>query len=422
MMSEREQHKALDVDRFPWSYALEPREAPGWGGIVWMGTGGEVHFCVKNLARGGPWDDTYLAMRSSTDNGHTWGPFKTLRDEGGDEIWGAHHSIFRMKSGKLGLVYGDSKNFPDGHPGRDVGQGMMFRASDDEGETWSDPVLMKHGHAMCTNGHAMVLSSGRIVAPSFRWVSHDASAESEEFFAPSLSYCFVLVSDDEGETWQHSLSELFVSHYRAAYDLEEPTVVELADGRLLMHLRSQLGRMYRSYSNDGGICWSRPEGLPIAAAYTPTYLTRMPGGEILMMWNQSSRQEILTGCHRQRLSCAISRDEGGSWENFKNLESLDDTTVVSAPPDDRIEVIEQWEDAGYYQPLNTKRYHRAPGVVRICYPCVVFSRDEAVVTYDYGLGTLNDEEETDTAEARAVPVVGRYGIKCRTVPITWFLE
>ena len=413
----------LDVDRFPWSYALEPREAPGWGGIVWMGGGGEVHFCVKNVTRGRPeGDHRYLVMKTSTDNGRTWGEFRTLRDVNGDDIRGEHHSIFRMKSGKLGMVYGDNKLFTDGHPGRDEGEGMMFRESEDEGETWSAPVLMTHGHALCTNGHAMVMSSGRIVAPAFRWISHDATAESEEFYSPSLSYAFALVSDDEGRTWQRSLSELFVSHYRAAYDLEEPTVVELEDGRLLMHLRSQLGRMYRSTSEDGGITWSRPEGLAIAAAYTPTYLTRMPGGEILMMWNQSSRQEILTGCHRQRLSCAISRDEGETWENFKHLESLDDTTVVPPPPADRIEVIEQWEDPGYYQPVNTKRYNRAPGVVRICYPCVVFSGGEAVVVYDYGLGTLNEAREADAAEARAVQVEGRYGIKCRTIPVGWFLE
>ena len=47
---------------------------------------------------------------------------------------------------------------------------------------------------------------------------------------------------------------------------------------------------------------------------------------------------------------------------------------------------------------------------------------EAVVVYDYGLGTLNEAREADAAEARAVPVEGRYGIKCRTIPVGWFLE
>ena len=154
-----------------------------------------------------------------------------------------------------------------------------------------------------------------------------------------MSHSFCYVSDDEAQSWKKSLSELFVSIRRAAYDLEEPTVVELKDGRLLMHLRSQLGRMYHTYSNDGGINWSRPQPMPIASSYIPCYLCRIPSNDfLLMIWNQAARQDILTGLHRMRLSCAISKDEGKGWETFKNLELLDDTTVVPPPPADLVEV------------------------------------------------------------------------------------
>ncbi len=123
-----------------------------------------------------------------------------------------------------------------------------------------------------------------------------------------------------------------------------------------------------------------------------------------MIWNQVSRTEILCGHHRHRLSCAVSRDDGRTWENFKNLESLDDVTEVPPTPLDRMEVMEQWEDYGYYQPANRERYHRAPGVMRICYPDVRFVGDEAVIVYDYGAGTLGE---------------GVLGIKLRAVPISW---
>ena len=198
-----------------------------------------------------------------------------------------------------------------------------------------------------------------------------------------------------------------MSHYRAAYDLEEPTVVELADGRLLMDLRSQLGRRYRSFSDDGGISWSRPEPTSLASSYTPSIIRRMPDGKLLMIWNQILRGEILKGLHRHRLSCAVSEDEGGTWSHFKNLESLDDTTEVAPPPLDRIEVIEQWEEYGYHQPGNTERYHRAPGALRICYPDVVFVQDEAVIVYDYGAGVVGENV---------------HGIKLRAIPARWFTE
>ena len=281
----------------------------------------------------------------------------------------------------------------------------MFRESADEGRMWSDPVVVFPLFALCASSHVVVLASGRIVAPAFRWISHDSTGEAESFLAPSVSYSFTILSDDEGKTWKPGLSELFVSHYRAAYDLEEPTAVELTDGRLLLDLRSQLGRRYRSYSNDAGITWSRPEPLDIAGGYTPSMIRRMPTGELLMIWNQVSRGESLQGLSRHRLSCAISKDEGRTWENFKNLESLDDETVIKPPPSDRIEVIEQWEDPGHYQPGNTKRYHRAPGVLRVCYPDVAFVGSEAIIVYDYGAGTLGDSTG---------------GIKLRAVPVDWF--
>jgi len=328
-----------------------------------------------------------------------------MRDRNGECIRGDHNTVLRLPDGDLGLVYSEQKLFPSGHPGRCGGSGMMFRRSSDEGRTWSDPVLVYPLHALCCAGHALVLSTGRILAPAFRWISHDATGASESFNAPSVSFSFAVFSDDLGESWQPSLSELFVSYYRAAYDLEEPTVVELPDARLLMDLRSQLGRRFRSYSSDQGLSWSRPEPLPIASSYTPSIIRRMPTGDLLMIWNQISRQEILNGFHRHRLSTAVSRDQGATWENFKNLESLDDVTVVKPPPADRIEVLEQWEDYGYYQPSNTKRYHRSPGVLRICYPDVIFVGDEALICYDYGSGILTDQ---------------CHGIKLRAIPVDYF--
>lgn len=120
-----------------------------------------------------------------------------------------------------------------------------------------------------------------------------------------------------------------------------------------------------------------------------------------------SRQEILCGLHRHRLTCAIFGDEGRTWENFKNLESLDDVAVVKPPPSDRLEAIEQWEDYGYYQPVNTARYHRAAGVLRIGYPDVLFVDDDAIIVYDHGVGTLGD---------------GVGGIRQRIIPVSWFVE
>ena len=428
----------LDVDRFYHGYALVPEE-PGYLESVMVAgrNEGQVHLVYADRAdvheSGAGWTSSmseaardgshaYALMMKSSDNaGRSWSEPWSLLDGEGKPVRGFHYNPLRLPSGLLGLVY-SAHGVPGGHPGRNFGTVVAFRTSEDEGHTWSEPVRIDSHFGCCPAGHAIVLSSGRIVAPAFRWISplpgNEAEASSvwdQEGEGAGLSYSYAYVSDDEGKTWQMSLSELFVSVSRAAYDLEEPTAVELRDGRLLMHLRSQLGRMYRSFSNDEGITWSNPEPLDIASSYCPQLLTRMPTGDLLMVWNQSSRQEIVMGLHRHRLSTAVSKDEGQTWGHFKNLESLDERTEIPPPPRRWTQVVEQYERYGYRQPGDLSRYPRAPGVLRICYPNVLFRGDEAIIIYDYGYGTLSSEEAMPGAVAG-----NKLATKLRAVPVEWF--
>ena len=382
----------LDVDRFFHAVVVEPTTPPTWEATVVAGREeGEVHLVgIKtHVAETSPKGDyLYLRMKTSRDGGRTWGDFCELKDRAGGPVHGFHQSVFRMQSGRLGVVYNDTRLFPGGTPGRDLESGMMFRSSNDEGRTWSDPVVVYPYHAMCCSGRVVVLDSGRILAPAYTWLSHLITVESEA--RDNFSYSFVLISDDEGMTWRKSYSEVFLRRGLVAYHMGEPTVVALKGGRLLMDLRSDLGRRYFSYSEDDGVSWTKPAGMPIASGCTPAIIRRMPTGELLMIWNQVSRMESLRGHHRHRLSCAVSGDEGQTWENFKNLESLDNETVIPPPPADRYEAVDPTEDYAYLQPSDTDRYVRSPGVLRVCYPDVAFIGDEAVIVYDYGFGTVGD--------------------------------
>jgi sialidase-1 len=395
----------LDVERFFKLDILEP-VPPGYVEplIVEGEQSGHLWFVYSEVHT-----DQAIRFKVSADAGRTWHEQWTARDAADRDVVGFHISVMRLKSGGFGMIY----STPDqeyGHPGREDRKMVFYRFSNDGARTWSDPVRIDTTHSCCCTGHAMVLSSGRIVAPAFRWISPQSGNEAEDWNptdgipSTTFSYSFAHISDDEGKTWRRSLSELYISVNRAAWDLEEPAVVELRDGRLLMHLRAGTGRIYKSYSSDGGMSWTGPQPVHIASANAPCMIRRLPStGELLMVWNQASRQEIVSSRCRIRLSSAISADEGQTWENFKNLEALDDVTEVMPPPQGETIACGPYEVYGGLQPEPTTRYHRAPGILRICYPTIAFSADEAAIAYDIGGGVLPG-----------------MGARLRVIPVEWF--
>jgi hypothetical protein len=341
-----------------------------------------------------------MHMKTSADAGRSWGDPRPLVTASGTALSGFRTSPLLLASGALGLLWSG----PHVREGRDGP--LLFSRSEDLGRTWTDPIFVDPIFAVARNGTGTVLSEGRIIAPVFVWLSADATGASEDADF-SICYSFVYFSDDEGATWHKSGSELFVSRdlgRAGGYSFEEPVVAELADGRLLMYGRTEMGRPYRSLSADRGYSWSWPEPVHVASAYTPFLLKPIPGtADVLGVWTQASEEEVLAGLMRHRLTAAVSGDAGVSWEHFRNLESLDDTTRVAPPPDFRI----IRNESGYHPPTDTTRYHRTSVHLRVCYPSVAFVGDEVLVTYDFDAGP--DQP-------------GQHGTKLRILPRQWLTE
>jgi hypothetical protein len=59
----------------------------------------------------------------------------------------------------------------------------------------------------------------------------------------------------------------------------------------------------------------------LASSYSPCRLGILPGtGDMVVIWNQVSREEIRKGLRRCRLSSAVSSDGGRTWAHFKNID------------------------------------------------------------------------------------------------------
>ena len=123
--------------------------------------------------------------------------------------------------------------------------------------------------------------------------------------------------DDEGETWAQCDGKIYIwrqDGFGGMFPCDEPSIAPAGDGRLLMFMRTTLGVLYQSWSEDEGETWSMPEPTQLSSSYSPARLRAVPGtGDLVCVWNQVSAREIEAGGRRCRLSSAVSRDGGATW-------------------------------------------------------------------------------------------------------------
>jgi sialidase-1 len=176
--------------------------------------------------------------------------------------------------------------------------------------------------------------------------------------------CSCLLSDDGGRTWTRSRNVVDYPQRGAM----EPEVLEREDGRLLMHIRTQLGHIAVSESTDRGETWSPAKPWERRSPEAPATLRRVPStGDWLLIWNDTFAPGAGHGGKRTPLTAAISTDEGRTWTHRRNLETDRDHTYA--------------------------------------YTSVAFHRGRAAVTY-----YVRDE------------ITGRISSRFRSLPITWFYE
>ena len=268
---------------------------------------------------------------TSSDGGRTWSETQPLRDVNGDVISGRMLYPQRLKSGAIGGFVIPTRETREGP----YSYRIAFSRSEDEGETWSTPVSASEPYNNTVMHGATVTHTGRIVASVYTLIGKTLRQPSRVLFGDDLArvgahgwehfftYCFALLSDDEGATWRTNEGkgkwggggELFVTldfsaggHWRA----NEPVVAEVSPGHLLMVLRTPLGRFFQSWSSDNGTTWSHPEPTALAAALTPASLDRIPGtDDLLLIWNQASPDEIERGLSTSTRSSTCA--DTSSW-------------------------------------------------------------------------------------------------------------
>jgi sialidase-1 len=261
---------------------------------------------------GGDHDSAFLAGRYSEDGGRTWTEKDTvvLPNEGGMNIMSV--SLLRLQDGRIGLLYLRKNATDDCRP--------LLRFSEDEGASWSDPVCCIEepiGYYVVNNDRLVQLTSGELVIPAARH-----ALKGEKFSGRGKALC--ALSNDGGRTWRLSKS-LLEAPADIRTGLQEPGVIELKDGRLMMLSRTSGGCQYRSWSEDKGETWSKPEATEILSPVSPASFERIPStGDILLVWNDHSAIDPALKGKRTPFNTAISKDEGKTWEHTRTLEDNPD--------------------------------------------------------------------------------------------------
>jgi len=247
-----------------------------------------------------------IAGMFSEDEGRSWGEsFLVVENDAQQNVMSA--SLLRAGNGDLLLFYLRKNSDSD--------LKAVVRRSQDEAQSWGEETIVTPGpgyHVM-NNARVVRLSTGRLLAP-VAW-TEEAHGEKAHY----LSLCFI--SDDDGRTWRKGPGIVDLPKRGAM----EPGLVELKDGRVLMIIRTQLGTIHRAYSHDGGENWTEPEPSGLRSPEAPATIARIPStGELLLCWNNSLPDPDDHWGPRTPLTLAVSRDEGRTWEGFRDLETNKD--------------------------------------------------------------------------------------------------
>jgi hypothetical protein len=102
--------------------------------------------------------------------------------------------------------------------------------------------------------------------------------------------------------------------------LQEPGVVDLKDGKILMFMRNNSGLQYITYSSDQGESWTPAEPSTIKSPRSPASIERIPAtGDLLMVWNNNGGENKAIAGKRTPFNTGISKDEGKTWQGIRTL-------------------------------------------------------------------------------------------------------
>lgn len=291
--------------------------------------------------------DIDLLLKRSTDGGATWGPTQVVWDDGANTC-GNPCPVIDSRTGTIWLLLTHNRG-TDTEAAIVGGQSRGTRTvwvthSTDDGRTWARPVEITrdvkkpHWTWYATGpGVGIQLKNGRLLVPCDSKSDGGKTRESH-----------VIYSDDGGRSWK--LGGV------VGPDCNECQAVELADGTVLLNIRSYRGTHRRlvARSRDGGATFDRPvEDPALIEPVCQASILRLsgdPGG--ILFSNPASLK-------REKLTVRLSTDEAKTWAHARVLHAGPAAySCLTVLPDGTIGCLYERGEKHPYESLTFARFTR----------------------------------------------------------------
>lgn len=309
-------------------------------GLIVTAKGTVLAYCEARRTGKSDWDTIDIMLRRSTDGGKTFSPRQRIADVPGPHIKNPV-ALAQKLAEPTDITYNNAVGFAD----RDGSVHFLFCLeysrcfyirSDDDGRTFSKPVEITgtfekfrsdYDWKVLATGpaHGIQLRTGRLVVPI--WLSTGTGGHAHRPSVTSTIY-----SDDHGRTWK--AGDVAVPNTDEWINPNETVIVELADGRVMLNVRSESLKHRRlvTVSPDGSTGWSTPkfdDALlePICMASIVRFSAQPDGDKNRILFANPHNLSRLDGKDeegksrdRKNISIKVSYDEGQTWDVNKVLE------------------------------------------------------------------------------------------------------
>lgn len=258
-------------------------------------------FCEGRKNGRGDTGDIDLVMKRSTDGGKSWGKLEVVWDEA-DNVCGNPCPVIDAKTGTIHLLL--THNLRADTEAKIVGgtstgsRTVWIAKSTDDGVTWSKPIeitksVKKPEWTWYATGPGIgiQLKSGRLLVPC------DSKSDGGK-----VRESHVIYSDDAGKSWKIGGV--------VGPKCNECQAVELADGKVMLNMRSDMGNNRRkiAISADGGETFSKPvDDDALIEPVCQASILRLPGEKSGLLFSNPASTK------RERMTVRRSRDDGKTW-------------------------------------------------------------------------------------------------------------